>query len=99
MSQLWIQHPCVEYSRVSNPQSFAPDADSGVVPIEPTGAQCIALLAALRRGERLTMLDALERYQVAACSQRMGELKKLGHPVKSRMVTTATGKRVSEYWL
>lgn len=55
------------------------------------------LLAALKRGERLTVKIALDRYGVYALSQRIGELKK-SHPIKSRIVKTLTGKRVSEYW-
>ena len=57
-----------------------------------------ALLSALRRGERLTVKIALDRYGVYALSQRIGELKK-GHPIQSRMITTLTGKRVAEYWI
>lgn len=56
------------------------------------------LLAALRRGERLTVKLALDRYGVYALSQRMGELKK-SQPIKSRMIQTLGGARVSEYWL
>lgn len=59
--------------------------------------QCAVLLDALRRGERLTMLTALNRYQIGAVSQRAGELRRLGYPVTARMIRVPTGKRVAEY--
>ncbi len=57
------------------------------------------LAEALDRGERLTVAVALERYDVYALSQRMGELsRKWNYPVESRTVETPTGKHVSEYF-
>lgn len=67
--------------------------------IPKAGSQCYALLAALQNGERLTVAIALERYGVYALSQRCGELKRMGWPITSEMVTTPTGKRVAEYRL
>lgn len=61
--------------------------------------QAQTLLNALRNGERLTMLSALQRYQVMACSQRMTDLRAEGHPIQSRMIELPNGKRVAEYWL
>ena len=55
------------------------------------------LLKALQRGESLTTLDALTRYGVMACSQRMTELQRAGYPVKSEMIDLPTGKRVARY--
>ena len=57
------------------------------------------LLAALRRGEVLTTLDALRRYNVMAVSQRMTEMQRAGVPIKSEMVKVASGKRVARYRL
>jgi len=57
------------------------------------------LLRALQRGERLTPISALEGYQCFSLSQRMGELKRMGWPVHSQMVSTSSGKRVAEYSL
>ncbi len=57
-----------------------------------------AILAGLTRGERLTPLNALIRYHTMALSQRIGELKRDGHPIQSRMVTVGE-KRVAEYYL
>ncbi len=57
-----------------------------------------AILAGLQRGERLTPLNALIRYHTLALSQRVGELKRDGHAIESRMVTVGE-KRVAEYYL
>lgn len=56
------------------------------------------LLAALHRGERLTVKLALDRYGVYALSQRIGEIRKANR-VESRMVRTLSGARVAEYWI
>jgi len=57
------------------------------------------LLFALRRGEKLTVLVALNRYGVFALSQRCTELRALGWPIKSKMIQVESGKRVAEYSL
>ena len=55
------------------------------------------LLAALKRGESLTPLDALSRYGVMALSQRMTPLIRAGYPIAVEMVATESGKRVARY--
>lgn len=57
------------------------------------------LLMAMRRGERLTVARALSAYGVYALSQRVGELKRMGWPIRSRMVTVESGARIAEYWM
>lgn len=64
-----------------------------------TQKQLWALLEALRRGERLTVMLALQKYACYALSQRIGELKVLGWPIQSRMIEVESGKHVAEYWL
>ena len=59
--------------------------------------QCEQLLEAMRRGESLTVADALGKYGVYALSQRCGELIKQGHPVRVEMITVPSGKRVAKY--
>lgn len=59
--------------------------------------QSETLLAALRRGEALTTLDALQKYNVMAVSQRMTELQRKGFPIRSEIVKTPTGKHVARY--
>jgi len=61
--------------------------------------QCGQLLRAFERGERLTVLDALTRYGVYALSQRVGNLRRAGWPIESKMVTVPSGKHVAEYWM
>jgi hypothetical protein len=63
------------------------------------GTMTYELLAALKRGERLTPLSALERYKCFSLSQRLGELRRAGWPVRSQMVKLPSGKSVAEYWL
>ena len=53
--------------------------------------QCETLLAALKRGERLTVLSALTDYGVYALSQRVGELKRQGWQIESEMITPPAG--------
>lgn len=45
-----------------------------------------AILAALRRGERLTPRDALERWGCSRLAARVWELERAGHAIHSRMV-------------
>jgi hypothetical protein len=60
--------------------------------------QCETLLAAFRRGESLTVAEALSRYGVYALSQRVGELIAAGHPIDSETVRIGRS-RVSRYFL
>lgn len=60
--------------------------------------QSVILLQALKRGEQLTVAEALTRYQVYALSQRMGELKRAGYPIGSSMIRVPSGKRVACYF-
>lgn len=61
-------------------------------------SQCGVLLRAMKRGERLTVALALDKYGCYALSQRCGELRRLGWPVLSRTVDS-NGKHFKEYWL
>lgn len=63
-----------------------------------TQKQLWALLEALRRGERLSTISALA-YGCGACSQRMGDLRRLGWPVESENVKNANGGFHAEYYL
>ena len=61
------------------------------------------ILAALKAGDRLTVLEALQRFDVYALSQRIGELKKMGHDIKSKPYNWTTeygvNKTRSVYWM
>lgn len=56
------------------------------------------ILQALRRGERLTFLDALVRFGCGSLRSRISELKKEGHPIAKRMIAR-NRKRIAEYFL
>ena len=66
-----------------------PDADT----------QCGRLLRAFQSGESLTVAEALMQYGVYALSQRVGELKRAGWPIKSEPFKTAGGAIVAKYYL
>ena len=73
----------------------------GVMRTAPTQHEMI--LAALKAGDRLTVLDALRRFDIYALSQRIGELKKEGHDIKSETYKWTTEYGVSKtrsvYWM
>jgi hypothetical protein len=57
------------------------------------------ILAHLRAGNRLTALEALERFQCFRLAARIHELRAQHWDIKERTVETPSGKRVAEYWL
>lgn len=57
------------------------------------------ILLVLRAGVRLTVAKAMAEHGVYALSQRVGELKLLGWPVRSQIIALPSGKRVAEYSL
>lgn len=61
--------------------------------------QAHTLLMAFYRNEKLTVAEALNKYGIYALSQRVGELKRLGWPISSKMIETTTGKHVAMYWI
>jgi len=69
------------------------------VPVVVPKGQCHTLLLAFKRGEKLTVAEAMQRYNVYALSQRVGDLKRMGWPILSKPKTLASGKTVSEYWM
>lgn len=67
------------------------------VKVPESGTQAYEILMALKRGERLTVAVALSRYGIYALSQRCGELKRQGWPIRSETISLPSGKRVAEY--
>lgn len=64
------------------------------------GSQCWELLMALKAGDRLTTLEAFERFRITTISQRMGELRrKYGWPIQSVDKEIGPKTTVSEYFL
>lgn len=59
------------------------------------------LLNALRAGRRLTFLEAASdpTVGVAALSQRVGELRRMGYTIDDEWVETPTGARIKRYFL
>ena len=72
-----------------------------LLPVYPRASQqqLWTLLESFRRGDRHTVLSAIEQLGIYALSQRTGELKALGWPIKSKMIKTPSGKHVAEYSL
>ena len=66
---------------------------------EASQTQAERILAALLAGESLTSLDALERFGCARLASRISDLKQRGYPISSKLVETASGKRVAQYRL
>lgn len=64
-----------------------------------SGTQTYLILQALKRGEYLTVMDAMTKYGVYALSQRCGELRRMGWPINSEMRTLPNGKRIAVYSL
>ena len=59
----------------------------------------LTILAALRTGDMISPLDALNRFGCMSLSQRVGEIKRSGVPVAKRMIKTQSGKRVAQYYI
>jgi len=68
-------------------------------PKNPTGAQHKAILNHLRQGFSLTVVEALDKFGVYALSQRAGDLRRMGWPIKDRWRELPNGKRIKEYFL
>jgi len=61
--------------------------------------QAEAILNFLKAGNKITPLEALERFGSLRLGAVIFELKKSGFVIESRMVETNTGKHVKEYWM
>jgi len=62
-------------------------------------SQKTKILEYLKRGKKLTVLKAIKLFGCYALSQRVGELKRDGHPIQSKIIELGSGKRVAEYSL
>lgn len=62
--------------------------------------QNAAILDALKRGIKLTALDAMKApYYCARLAARIADLKDAGNVIHDEWVTTSTGKRVKRYYM
>ncbi len=57
------------------------------------------ILSYLQSGKKLTPDIAKRKFGCMSLSQRVGELKKAGHPIRSKMIQVAPRTRVSRYSL
>ena len=62
-------------------------------------SQNTAILAHLKRGHRITPIEALNKFECFRLGARIFDLKAEGHRIEKEMVPTSTGKRVAEYRL
>lgn len=69
------------------------------VKVPDAETHCGILLRAFKRGERLTMRDALLQYGIGALSQRCGDLRRNGWPICTEMVEVKPGTRAACYWM
>ena len=61
-------------------------------------SQNTQILKALKKGARITPIDALNRFGCFRLGARITDLKKAGHKIKTRMVSKGD-KRFAEYSL
>jgi predicted DNA-binding transcriptional regulator YafY len=66
--------------------------------VPDNGTQAFEILKYLQSGRTLTVAKAMAELGVYALSQRCGELRRMGWPIKSRMVELHR-TRVAEYSL
>lgn len=57
------------------------------------------ILQWMLEGNTITPLEALEKFQCFRLGARIADIKEMGYLVQSRFVTTATKKRVKQYYL
>ena len=55
------------------------------------------ILAALKTGEKITALDALNRWGCFQLPARIFDMKRAGYRIITRMVKTRNGKRIARY--
>jgi hypothetical protein len=59
--------------------------------------QELEILMALKRGEKITPLFALNEFKCFRLSARIENLRKQGYSIRTEMIETESGKRVAEY--
>lgn len=89
ITPMWCrsQDACPKTTAVAEPETHRRPTQAG------------RILAYLCEGNRLTALDALERFGCFRLAARIHELRKEGWAIQERIVETGSGKRVAEYYL
>jgi len=62
-------------------------------------SQCALILEALQRGEKLTGMDILNRFQCMNYKGRIHDLRRHGHDITTTMIKVNSGKEVAQYSL
>lgn len=62
-------------------------------------SQSDRIATALWSGERITALDALQRFGCLRLPSRIWDLRERGIPVKSRTISVGDHKHVSQYYI
>lgn len=57
------------------------------------------ILMALKAGEKITPIDALEKFGCFRLSGRIKGLRNQGYDIITTMIETPTGKHVAQYWM
>ena len=57
------------------------------------------ILSALKRGDLLTPMRALNRFKCFRLAARIRELRDEGHKIQSRVITTPKKARHAVYWM
>jgi hypothetical protein len=57
------------------------------------------ILVALKNGEKITPLSALEKFGCLRLSARIWDLRHEGYPIVTKNITTPQGKSIAEYSL
>lgn len=62
-------------------------------------SQNAQIAAALKRGHKLTALEALQQFGCLRLAARISDLKRQGYPIESRWILGgARGKRIAQYY-
>lgn len=66
---------------------------------ESNESQCTRILDFMQQGNRITSLEALNRFKCMRLASRISDLRKRGHNIIREMIVTPSGKRVAQYRL
>jgi hypothetical protein len=77
--------------------TWQPELSFGQPETHRRPTQAGKILAYLQAGNRLTALEALQRFQCFRLAARIHELRRDGWQIEEQMVETGSGKRVAEY--
>ncbi|WP_199508343.1 MULTISPECIES: helix-turn-helix domain-containing protein [unclassified Psychrobacter] len=60
---------------------------------------CQIIMAHLLAGKTISTYQAFEEYRITCLAQRISDLRASGEPIKSKIVTSDSGKHYAEYWI